>query len=662
MNRIHRLYISALWLAFLLTAATKRLIQHFPPPEAEINGDAFWVYLPNARKLAEHPWEFLTTDPASYYVAPLGYIWAAVWNADPASIQFANCILFLLCVLLMWRCAVLLGGILAGIAATSLLAFFPEIIAYIPQVLTETLYLFGLMLCTTSIIEYTLKNQRPRTTLIFFSMGLTITLLSRPVLQFFTLGALLLALAFTIFCTRQVPHPSTVIAKFSQRINGRFCIALLIALMLPAAVAVKNGMYFGVWGLGTGAGSGLYYGLSPFKMGLEPLYSGFRYDAGITPSTVSPQTQGNPLNKTADKINARVAIDILKNTSPHDNVVFFFGKLKAWLFYSTPELRIAPKLRTLRTFELMAILLAALALSARALRSPGRSMPQLPGTTGADGEKLVVLLFLALLVLGMVLQLAPVLYNTRYNLFFLEPWLMLLCGVSIAILLQKPIKQHYTEKTGTAFQWLKWTSQRILIGLLLAAVPPAITRYAARHETLSMDPYRPGPVQIVLDRDTMGPMRAINATPLQTEKWRLESSPATLVIPLRIPDAASLAPQNMLDAIWRLRFAISSPEMSHACRRAKMQLSNGHEPVGWYTPEPLLPLHLDGAPHTYAFQGNDILRPAGDGELSISFNCPPGTIITWYGAELLRSTLPEAARALIQHGVPIDPYFRRDPR
>ena len=72
MQRKFGFYFSALWLAFILVAATKRLIRFFPLPGDQLNGDAYWTYLPNARKLLEQPWNFLTTDPSSYYVAPLG--------------------------------------------------------------------------------------------------------------------------------------------------------------------------------------------------------------------------------------------------------------------------------------------------------------------------------------------------------------------------------------------------------------------------------------------------------------------------------------------------------------------------------------------------------------------------------------------------------------
>ena len=82
-ERTVRLFTAA-WLAWILHAATKQLIRYFPSADAEINGDAYWTYLPNARKLLADPWTFLTIDPASYYVAPLGYIWACLLYTSPS--------------------------------------------------------------------------------------------------------------------------------------------------------------------------------------------------------------------------------------------------------------------------------------------------------------------------------------------------------------------------------------------------------------------------------------------------------------------------------------------------------------------------------------------------------------------------------------------------
>ncbi len=656
-----KFYFSAAWLTFLLVKATQQLIRFFPPPDAELNSDAYWTYLPNARKLLDHPWAFLTTDPASYHVAPLGYFWAALWGASPALIQLANCVLFLLSVLLVWRAATRLGGWLAGVIATALLVFHPDLVIYIPQVLTESLYLFGLMLFTAATVEYATSRTRPLLWLGVAAAGLAITLLSRPVLQLFTLGALLLGLGLWAFSAWRHPTPGTVRAALTGALSRRVCVALLAALVLPVAVVVKNGLSFDLWGMGTGAGSGLYYGVSPFKMGLEPVYSGFKYDAGITPLTAAPETQGHPLTLEADRINRLVAADIVRNTSLRDNLAFFAEKLKAWLFYSTPELRMSWKLRAFRLFEWLAIGLAALVLATRAAR--GQDL-RWPGVVGMTRAKLAVMALLLLGILGMGIQLTPVLYNTRYNTFFMEPWLVLLAGVATAILLQRPVprKPGFAARTPLA-RHIRWLGAKAGIVLLLAWAPIAWTKHSLRHETWNMDPYRPGPVEVMLDRGSMGAMHTTDARLQENGRWILEATPASLHLPVRLQAPENMSLERVMDAIWRLRIAVEPPKgkVPRACRTAIVAYSHAYGPQDWYEPEPSFSLNIDGSAHTYAIHGNDELRPAGDGELSITFHCPVGTVVTWTGAELLRSALPDAAWALIHENRPIDPYLRRDP-
>mgnify|MGYP001293417184 FL=1 len=246
MSGKYRFHLSAAWLTLILAAAIQRVGRAFPAPGAELNTDARWVYLPNARKLLEAPWAFLTTDPASYHVAPLGYAWAALWGADPVRTQLANSALFLASVLLLWRCATRLGGLWAGMVATSLMVFNPELHSHIPQVLTESIFLFGLMLCLAGGVEYVLADRRRGLWLALAALGLSITLLSRPVLQLLALGALLLAVATTAALEYRRRHTPGRDPRWHRVVNRRLCLALAAALLLPAATVFKNGMFFGV--------------------------------------------------------------------------------------------------------------------------------------------------------------------------------------------------------------------------------------------------------------------------------------------------------------------------------------------------------------------------------------------------------------------------------
>ena len=62
---------TALWLLWMLSRATRRLIEYFPKPGEPLNSDAMWAYLPSAAKLLAAPWQFLLSGPSSFHVAPL---------------------------------------------------------------------------------------------------------------------------------------------------------------------------------------------------------------------------------------------------------------------------------------------------------------------------------------------------------------------------------------------------------------------------------------------------------------------------------------------------------------------------------------------------------------------------------------------------------------
>lgn len=418
------LALAPLWLTWMMVAAIKRMIRWFPEPDALPNGDAFWTYLPNARHFAANPWTFLTQVEDSIYVAPLGYIWPALWGADPARIQLANCCLFLLSILLMWRLATRLGGPLAGMVSTALLVFYPDLISYIPQVLTEPPYLFSMLLFFTATVEYTLAASHRRTWLAIMALGLTMTLLLRPVLQIFALLTLIFVVLGICFSRRS---PAGALKGWGLLINRSVALALIAALLIPASTLVKNGLGFQFWGLSTGAGSGLYYGTSPFKMGIEPVYGGYGYDAGIIPGVSVPSTNGHPLKPLADAALSRAAVSVIQNTSLEDNLHFYVFKLKAWLFYGEEELRIQPVMRTVRSFEWLAIMLAFFTVVIQGFVRSDRDSrlwrirPDLmPDADGLGKRRMALCALLLMLTLAMSVQLSPVLYNVRYNTFFME--------------------------------------------------------------------------------------------------------------------------------------------------------------------------------------------------------------------------------------------------
>lgn len=642
--------VNSVLLLALLGLAFQHLSKAYPPLDAPLNSDAFWTYLPNARKLLQTPWAFLTTDPASYHVAPLGYMWPALLGADQALIQTANGGLFLISCVLMWDLVRRLGGSLAAFAATGLLIGHPDLINHAPLVLTESIYLFGLMAALYGAVRAALAPIGTRTGwLTLLSIGLTITLLSRPVLQYMLAAALVV-----LFIMANFRWPRFRVDR--QQARG-FFYALAVALVLPLAFVAKNAVYFDVWGLGTGSGTGLYYGVSPFKNGSEPIYSNFSYDAGVTPWTVMPEIGDQPLDRRADMINRAVALELIKQTSLQDNLTFFGLKLKGWLLTATPELYIDHRLRLIRVFEWLTIAVFSAALLYRVIR---RVPFTLPGSPASRRAKLSAYYLFLLIVLGMAVQLVPVLYNTRYSSYFIEPWLMMLTGLSIGYLVQGDILLRGHE------HWLNWGVRGSTVVLLGFAAHHA-TQYASRHEAWRIDPYRPGPTAVMLASSLFSSPRGegmvLARNPAtEHEVWRFVESPARLHIRVDTTNLPDISPDHVRDAMWRFRFSLeAAPERQSRCTKVDIAVDPHHNAISWYTPPAWIYAQPSSEPHTYLIAGNGALRPKGLARVSLTFHCPVGTLLDWRGQELLESTLPLAARALIREGTPIDPYRHIEP-
>ena len=120
----------------------------------------------------------------------------------------------------------------------------------------------------------------------------------------------------------------------------------------------------------------------------------------------------------------------------------------------------------------------------------------------------------------------------------------------------------------------------------------------------------------------------------------------------------------MHDAMWRFRFslAVHGDKRPERCEKVAVTVEPGHGNFSWYTPPARLYMAPTSEAATYLISANGGLRPAASSAvLNLTFHCPPGSSLTWYGLEMRRSTLPEAARDFVQQGVPIDPYLRTEP-
>lgn len=612
----------------LLGLVSWRMIQVFPP-EGRLNSDAQWSYLPNAYRFLEAPWSFLTTDAYSSQVAPLAYLWPALWGADQFATQCANSALFLIALLMLWWGVRRLGGALAGLTTVALFLVHPELVKYAPQVLTESLYLFGFALALMAAV-WALGGHHMGLWLGLMALGLCITLLTRPVLLYVTI--LVWAGCLLVWALKRP-------ARFKLPARA-LALSLSAAMLLPLAVIAKNGVVFGVWGMSTSAGAGLYYGTSPFKNGAEPTYSNFHYDINAAPDAVDPQHRG-ALSSSSDQISARVALGIIRGTDASDNLRFFARKFRMWMLTATPELYIDPYIRTLQVFEWLCIGGFVLLAVSRRRHIRAAVWPQ-PGPSFTSRQKLAIYVALMVLLLAMAVQLTPVLYNSRYASYFIQPWLAVLVGLSV----------------GYAMSAISAT--KVLAGLIVLALfawlADASTRYALRNEAWAINPHRPGPTALLMPASDMGPTQGDGMVPVGPNEWLFTTQPATLRIAVRAPPTLD-GPR--LDAMWRMRFGLAVAGKPHAsCAKAQLHVEPHHADIDWYTAPAQLFVERDGQPHDYMVAANGPSRPKGQASVSLTFHCPAGSRLTWIGMELRASTIGQAAREFVKNGMPINPYLK----
>lgn len=647
MGRLSPVFYRHVGLLMCLGLAAFRIWQVYPSLDEELNGDARWTYIPAALALLEDGVGFLTRNPRSLDVAPLAYIWPALWGADRVLIQLANTALFMVSLALLWGFACRLGGILAGLIALPLLIGNPVVVWYAPQVLTESPFLFGLALAMYAGLRACTDSRRRFMWLALFVVGLDITLLIRPVLQYLVvLGIGLLAL-----CVWQARLKLGMLYPL-RGILRSFLLALILATVLPLAFVVKNGLCFGAWAIASGSGTGIYYGVSPFKNGSDPAYSNFFFDGEVVPRAIAPDTGGHPLDWRGDAANRLVALELVKNTTLADNVRFFWTKWKGWMLVPAPEVWSSTKPRKLRNFQWLSIGLF-MALCWLGWR---KGVLQLPGD---EDKRVQIAAFFLLLILIflMALQLTPFLYNSRYAGYFIEPWLAVLTGVSVSCVVFGNF----------GLRWLNaryglWVRLGILLVLVMAA--NALARDARRNEVWRLDAYRPGPTKLLLGAERFSAPAGEGLTALPNGSWEVTDNPATL----RIGVDASAMPQpdgRWRDAMWRMRFALSLPP--HAawdakCAKVAVQVMPHQEAIHGYEGPMYIQVERSGKAATYMLGANGHMRPAnGAAQIILTLHCPLGAQLRWHGMEMRRSAMADAAKDLVENGIPINPYLHSDP-
>lgn len=608
-----------------------------------IGFDPEYVYLPAARAFLEQGLSFFLT-PESYRVVPFAYLWPALWGADPQTIRIANAGLWAGCVYFLWHTCCKLGSRRAGIIAVLLLAAQPEIYRYFSTEMTEPIFLFGLLGWMYTVAKIIITGHSGIRIAIQSGFFLTLTLLSRPVLQFITPLALMIFLAWLLY-ERWVRRNTTPTAL--QALIITLAWSLLIAMILPIVWAIKNGLLFGLWGLGTGAGTGLYLGTHPLFLGTEPGFLGFVYDVnGLT--TIAAGT-GDHLSLSGDRAARAAAIWQIQSMSPNEFATFFARKLWWWLMDQPLG---GQNLRKFRIFEWLFIISGGLALirfkyQRVLLISKDPSESSFSSDLLAT-KRLVFAGFLAAFLILMVIQLLPVLYNSRYNSALLEPWLIPLTSFSIA-LLSAPIVPHGRfHKNFWRLSLLhrenKFIGPALLALVIPAAMTPLVYNSIRTWDHIQIDPNSIGSMASRFKINSANRTRTEGIQARSEGLWVTTATPSVLLIDIGQDELDIISKTDPFNAIWRTKIALA-PSKKNRCKyiETAYQTTEG-EILQPHDNSPLrFSVHSDGNDEFVVTHANGLLRPTTQGSLRLILHCPIGTRVLWKETEFLESRQPWAA-------------------
>jgi hypothetical protein len=627
-----------LWPLLACWAGLKVLSKRF---DQGIHVDAQQVYLPAAHAFLEQGWAFLlTTD--SFRVVPLAYLWPALWGVDTDWIRLANGGLWVGCVFFLWQIAHWLGGYRAGVVAVLLWGFHPELPRYFATELTEPIFLFGLFGWMHAMAQIVVRGRTTTGVAMQGAIMLTVTLLSRPVLQLVAPAGLLLCLAWVVY---RKFMPSGAGTPEHQRVVRCISWSLAIGLLLPLALVLKNGVLFGLWGLGTGSGTGLYLGTHPLFQGAEPPFLGFDYDVNAL-ATIKTGN-GDHLSLAADRAARAAALWQIQSRSLPEATAFFARKLWWWLAHHPAQLdAFGGGLRKLRLFELLTVATCTVCIVYCWFRPQPRSSGDTSPRPGGVGP--ARLAFAAFLLMGFVLmlvQLIPILYNSRYSSALLDPWLIPLAAFSGAYL-TAPIQLSGTLKKGCWSISILARPGRSLLPVLAATTVIAITaittyNLTSRRESTIVNPHQMGKTVARLSITSGDHIQTYGMAVEGLRKWVTTESPAVLQVRLDPGDLEKITTVQPFNALWETEVAVNR-EDDKRCKTAEAsyQTADGSILQPRYKRPLLMPLQTDGLFHRLVHHANNELRPRIAGSLRIVLHCPIGTAVEWRQTRLLESRHP----------------------
>lgn len=591
-----------IWILLGLACVVQAVLLSNAPP-VHLPFDFIHSYQPLAQQLLQTGTSVLWSDE-SIRVAPVSYVWMALFGADPSAIFHANIAIGIALCLLAFDTTRRLHSISAGLIAAWGISLSPLLLSVLPQPLTEApfmlftaLWWWGLSGCIGRAGWFAVPTV----------LGATLSILTRPVWFYPVLLLILLGAAMWWWHR----HP----------IVRRITLLHAAALILPAVVIVKNHVLFEHAVIASGGGAALYYGQHPLTGGMDPPVVGLSYDESLVMKALNV----DHLTPVGDKALRRIGMSLLRSRPVPETLAEMPGRVGRVLFFSNREL--SPRLLNERALRITEICLALLGLIA------------------ARGHPLVRLLAAAIAI--QTLQLSMLLYTNRYSIGTIEYPLLLLGGIGVVAAL-RPLWQAL--RVGDRRRASCWQAAAVASALPLGLTLVATTGIASGYWIQRFVPIEEARLPAYGDFT-----RALPApTPPEVRSANEQAfSPHTVVdlgdssgpqVRVRIPDPKPVFGDNDL---WKLRFSVTPP-IGQRCRKVAATFVN--LPSGRVGVERMFLVRDDGQAHDYLLGAHAMtspLYPWSDGELRLTFFCPAGTKVAVQEAALHESRMPEIFAPLV---------------
>ncbi len=563
------------------------VLPYFPMAELP---DALNTYIPHAQALISDKLAFFL-DERSLRVAPMAYIYPALFGADPLSIKIGNTALSCLLVPILYRLGSMLHSRGAGIAAAFLYALSPILAEYKSVVLTEPLFIFLTGLWLMAVAEI-VAGRKAFVPLAGVACGLMI--LTRGTYIYFLYAILAITLSM---CWK----------KEWRQIGQKLFIAHGVAVLFPLLVIMKNWYAFGYPAVATGVGSALYFGSHPLTYGYEAPYLFLGYDMGAV-------TQGfDHLSIAGDSLLKGVALLMLKQQTLSDILAVYVQKAFAFVFVTKDIL--SDSVWNQRSLRIMEVVLAIAGLFSI------RPVPMRWFIGGALVYQIMVHI--------------PVLYTHRYSVGALEIPLILLSTSGGAHLLTR-----WSARTYPAIE--------LAAAVAILSVAIAAGEWHRKYSQALMPDILSVPHMEVYqwDKQNLTSIKGFGMAAENVGVYRTTGSLWYFDVP--VPELPLSRGEEIYVISVNMAASVDGGSMKN-CDKGAVYFRTVDEPGFTETKGRYFQVIADGLPHFYhvsATQGLSPLFPVKEGFLRIAGNCPMNSRIQLNNIVLSLSRVAQTYRKL----------------